>query len=106
MHQEYRILLQDTVIHAGVGDVQVEDRGRGIENRYEKNARFRYGVHAGIEKREIKPEKYRGNRGRDQQTAQYRAEHDGCNGQAFYPAIRDDQFFRRQQFGEDTVFCW
>ena len=45
------------MVHAGIGDIQVEDGGGGVENRYKEDACFRYRIYAGVYEGEIKPEK-------------------------------------------------
>ncbi len=46
MHQEYGVFLENAVIHAGIGNVQIEDGGSAIKYGDKENTCFRDGIHA------------------------------------------------------------
>ena len=104
MEQFDRTRFLFLVAGAGVGNVQIEHGRNDVEKQDDRNRRFSRCIHGGIDQRKVKPEQ----RARHRRTQQYPANNgagdDRADRQSLDPAIGHDQFFRRQQFGEDAIF--
>src|SRR5260363_133 len=88
------------VTRAGVRNAEIEQRSKDIKTADEEQR----GLGARVDQRQLQIEHGLHDPGQNQPAAERRAENDRANGGPFNPAIRDYQFFRRQQFGQDAVF--
>ena len=93
------------IMRAGIRDVQIEQRGNQVATGDNQDGGFRRGIDAGVNHGKVKRQQGAGHVRVDQRPAEYRAEDDRADRQSFDPAIGGDQFFRRQQLGQDAVFC-
>ena len=98
------VALERLVIDAGIRHVEIEDRGQDVEHGDHRQGHFADRVDAGIDQREVEGEQGGGDIGLDQGAADDDAEDDGADGEAFDPAVGDDEQAMRQVFGEDAVF--
>ena len=103
--QEERVFLSCFVIDAGVRYVEVEYRRHDVQDADDGQAPFRRRVDAGFEKREVEGQQVLRDVGRISMPPMSTPENDGADGQAFDPAIGDDEQAVRQVFGQDAVLA-
>ena len=101
--QVERVAVHDPVIHTGVGNELVEDRGDHVEAHDDADRGAGRRIHTGIDHRQVECEEHRCDLRRDQDAAEEHAEDDRADRRALDPAIRDDELLRREQFSQDAV---
>ena len=101
--QEQRVLARRAVVHAGVGNIKIEDCRDRVEHHDDQDRSFGRAVDPGFDIREVDCEQSPRNRLADQHAAEQGPEYDRRDRQALDPAVGDDQPVVRQVLGEDAV---